>query len=581
MADVSNLVSGAQEGAGAPAPQASGAAQPGLDPSAMDLMKKFLSSPQQHIQAPPIRQPGLGKRIGENVGFAALNMFVPFLGGAVQRAVKQDRESQINGALNTLQAIDHELEMAQYISGGDTKKRDDYLNKSPRLQAIFADKKIRKQLQKVFGTDLLNPEKQNTVWHEAIKRHVELKKGSEAIKMLHSKVQEAQQPQGQGQPQQEGQGGPPQDIAKTVQGLPMKADMPDPKKLDELQLALSRQKQIDRERYDIKQGTVGDTLGKWYAFDKDHPDKPAIPITDKQGQQVGAPNTAGLRSEVNIGKVWFAGGKPSGVHIKDPKTGMVHPGIPGDPGWNDAATAHLLKANQDWALAQAAQDKRAGIRAAAYNKFRVSPVLAKKDIPELGLKRGELGMASYFDISQHPDWFAPAAGGASAMAKEQVFQDIYFNMQNVREAAGNLKTGFSMGQRAKLLVASGTTDPEHMISALITSGALGKLEEDQVNYLTAIASLQENAMAMRTVQGLGQGSDMTRKAILRVVPGPGSPNVAIINRQIDLLQGSLSRLEKGVPKVLDKEIEKDKDKNIEDKLNKVLDQLEGKKDEKN
>jgi hypothetical protein len=243
-----------QSGAPAPQPQAQGGGG-SIDPQQAEAMKKWFSQSHQSLQPPPVKQPGLGKKIAENVGFGVLNAFVPFVGGGIQRAVKQDRENEIAKAMYTYNIMMDRYERYQYLSGGDKQKFDQMINQDPQLQAIYSDKKIRKQLQKVFGTDLLNPDKQNTVWHEGLKRVLKEKEAFEKVKQLHDKMQEfekrqppanasSQQPPpqqdqggGQGSPQP-GQGQQGQDIAGLMNRLPQHTSMPDPKQLEETSLAI-------------------------------------------------------------------------------------------------------------------------------------------------------------------------------------------------------------------------------------------------------------------------------------------------------------------------------------------------------
>lgn len=208
----------------------------GVDPQTIQLLQHLqqqVATPRRKIVAPPVTSKAKHGSMVQNIGLNALSMFVPFVGAAVQKSVKANREEQINQALNTLGAINDELEMADYIAGGDPAKRDEYLNSSPRLQAIFSDKKIAKQLSKVFGGDLLNPEKQNTVFHEAISRHIRLKGEANKMRELRSMVEQQAAVDATTQmlsPQQPKPETPKDQlsIAQKVGTLPMRLEQPDP-----------------------------------------------------------------------------------------------------------------------------------------------------------------------------------------------------------------------------------------------------------------------------------------------------------------------------------------------------------------
>jgi len=61
--------------------------------------------------------------------------------------------------------------------------------------------------------------------------------------------------------------------------------------------------------------------------------------------------------------------------------------------------------------------------------------------------------------------------------------------------------------------------------------------------------LTENAMAMRSVLGAGQGSEDLRNAIIRTLPGVMSPDKKYAQKQLDLFEKTLDRLKKGVPQM--------------------------------
>jgi hypothetical protein len=84
---------------------------------------------------------------------------------------------------------------------------------------------------------------------------------------------------------------------------------------------------------------------------------------------------------------------------------------------------------------------------------------------------------------------------------------------------------------------------------LIASGALGSLTPDQQDFLIATRQLAENAMAMRTILGAGQGSEDMRNAIRQTLPGLLTPDRSMALRQLDAFDKTINRLHRGVPKV--------------------------------
>jgi len=180
---------------------------------------------------------------------------------------------------------------------------------------------------------------------------------------------------------------------------------------------------------------------------------------------------------------------------------------------------------------------------------RVWAYMSTREYPVIDKNTGEMSYATPSQIQSGANNYAPVSGGQQAMARTAVMDDIQFNINNTREAVGNLKNGFDTKQRAQIAILLMSTDPHSAMSTFIDSDVAKTLTADQVDYVTALASLQENAMALRSVAGMGQGSDDLRAAIMRAIPGPGTPTTEYANRQLDLFQGTLNRLRKGIPKV--------------------------------
>jgi hypothetical protein len=92
-------------------------------------------------------------------------------------------------------------------------------------------------------------------------------------------------------------------------------------------------------------------------------------------------------------------------------------------------------------------------------------------------------------------------------------------------------------------------DPHAALDQLVASGALGTLSDDQWNFLVATRQLAEQAMAMRTTLGAGQGSDQVRAAIEATLPSLLTPDKAKALAQLDAFDKTLARLRRGIPKV--------------------------------
>lgn len=446
----------------------------------------------------------------------------------VQNAVQQHKQKQLNEATGmwmTLQAAHDRLTMTNQVNPDGTVD----LMKDPMAAAILTDPKKMKNMAKAFQVDMMNPEKTN-VYAEGLKKAMKLDKSGKMIKMLKGLVGKGVKPQmGPEQNQQMGS-----EIGKKVEGMVSPNSGGNQAQMAEMMRIAEEDKRTEimgREKYDFKQG-VNPTTGKpeWMAFDKTNPSQPGKPM-QIEGQDIGAPPKA----TASIGKPVLVEGKPVAI------VGESGAKYPGDKDWTDDDTKHYAAANKGWADAEAAKQKLAGIRASTYIQSREYGVY--------DTKTGKLAMLNPAQINKDPERYTPAAGGAAAITKEAVFGDLYYNADNVEEAAKNLKHGFDNKDRALAIMALRSNDPTNSVSTYLSSVAQGHLKPDQIDYITALASLQENAMAMRSVAGLGAGSDMLREQISRTVPSAGTPNLPYVQRQLKLFRGTAQRLEKGVPLV--------------------------------
>ena len=84
---------------------------------------------------------------------------------------------------------------------------------------------------------------------------------------------------------------------------------------------------------------------------------------------------------------------------------------------------------------------------------------------------------------------------------------------------------------------------------MITSKIGQVLTPEQQTYLVRLATLNENAMAMRQVLGAGQGSDDVRRAIRATIPNAATPSKSYAFEQLDRFEKVLDRLGRGVLKV--------------------------------
>jgi hypothetical protein len=131
-----------------------------------------------------------------------------------------------------------------------------------------------------------------------------------------------------------------------------------------------------------------------------------------------------------------------------------------------------------------------------------------------------------------------------AMGRQALISDIRRAATNVR---GNLKVlDSNLFDRAKLGAA--LADPNSTAGQFLQAFPRAAEDEKTQQFVSDLYSLREQAMAMRSVLGAGQGSEDLRRAILQTLPGVGSPSSGFGEKQINNLMQALDTLEKGVPK---------------------------------
>jgi hypothetical protein len=181
--------------------------------------------------------------------------------------------------------------------------------------------------------------------------------------------------------------------------------------------------------------------------------------------------------------------------------------------------------------------------------IRTAPQMLNRFTPAINTGTGQLVLATPEMLHAAPaGTYIPATQGGASMSKESAFADIEFNTKNTEEAIRNLKTPLDTRTRAQILTAMRSTDPKRAFDQLLSSEFTANLSDDQIDLVTSVAAMTENAMALRAIQGLGQGSDELRSAITKMIPSfaPASKELAL--RQLEIFRGTVDRAKQGVPK---------------------------------
>jgi hypothetical protein len=173
--------------------------------------------------------------------------------------------------------------------------------------------------------------------------------------------------------------------------------------------------------------------------------------------------------------------------------------------------------------------------------------------PAIDKETGQITWTTALEEELNPGKTIPLPGGYKAATAEQTFADIKLNSQTVRNALEALGDDpLTWNQRA--LLSAALTEPKTVGGLkeawgnFINSDVAANLSDKQQDYVTALYVLTENAMALRSVQGLGSGSDQLRGAIHDMLPGARTPSKGYAIRQLDLFDRMVDTVAAGVPK---------------------------------
>ena len=217
--------------------------------------------------------------------------------------------------------------------------------------------------------------------------------------------------------------------------------------------------------------------------------------------------------------------------------------VPADypKGKNDPA---YREADRKWGeQAEALKNQEAGAagaaRGAGYNATRPVQVLVPQP---------DGTMASVYMTAGQAEaaGFSTSAGGTKALSQTAQFNDINNAIDKVDEALNKAgKSTWNADQVAKLSLAMRETDPTLMRDEIANLAASG-LTPEQQDLVTWLQQLNERALSLRNIAGMGQGSDTVRGAIQKALPSitSGSPEMA--HKQLAALKNMVENLRQGI-----------------------------------
>jgi hypothetical protein len=215
------------------------------------------------------------------------------------------------------------------------------------------------------------------------------------------------------------------------------------------------------------------------------------------------------------------------------------------PTWTPQDQAVFAPALKAWKEGQIGAEQRqtrvAQARADAFGRIRLYPVMDAQ---------GNLRMATPAQVNANPDQYAPAGPAVTARNRASLFGEIDTTAGMVDDAIKEMgDEGFDATSRAQIALVLRDSDPKSAVSTFMSSVAAATLTPAQIDYVTALASMQESALSLRSLGGIGAGSDLVRGAIIRMIPGAGTPSRAFAERQMKVVRAEVNALRKAVPKL--------------------------------
>lgn len=144
-----------------------------------------------------------------------------------------------------------------------------------------------------------------------------------------------------------------------------------------------------------------------------------------------------------------------------------------------------------------------------------------------------------------PGRYVQSTISAPTMQRQATFTEIQNAVDQAKDAIPKL-ANLDAGSRIEMANALADESGGRM-STFLNGAVQSTMTPEQRSAVIAIKNLNESALALRSVQGMGQGSDTMRHAIISTLPGATSANVPYMMDQLKTFERSLQILHKGTP----------------------------------
>lgn len=537
-------------------PSFSGAPVPGVpaaqqDPNAkaqqiLEMLKQVAQRKQVANTAVPSAIPAGGdmqaaRSLGMNTAWPSAwshTRALAMIGAGIKNAVKQQKENQLlkaEGDWTYLQSSLNELYSAQQSGDPEAIKAA-----QAKVDVTLTDPKKLKNMAKALNQDWLNPEK-TTVYGEALKKVTAKQQQADAqnqqkqvaaqkLKQMFMKVLGEKQKLQLSLDEQKRMAAEIQAKAPTTQGAL------DPKVAAETMRAeaeLIKAVKSSPEKYKFQAVKDKDGSEKIVALDQTDPTKPYIEVKSSSGEKV----TPGGKHYQNEGKLEIVNGIPTGR--------VMHGGQyirPGQSGYTPDDKAAVDLAMNAQGLGDKEKEKLASIRGASYAASRA----ANTPIAVTDNETGESTYATMLDVARNPSKYVAPGESEKIAARDSVHRSLTANFGALGKDLDKLPNGLDTETQATVALALRSDNPGVLETLLVNKVKQGAPDE-VLRYITDMKAMQEDILVLRNVGGMGQGSDMMRAAMMRLIPGPGSSSVKEAKMQMEAAQRTSESLFKGRP----------------------------------
>jgi len=514
-----------------PAAQVSEMAKKIMATLAQNSQRKQFAGTPQPIPVPGQQDPNAARQIGMNTANPhawGKQRLMAVLATSIQNATnrkKQEKVLKAEADWTYMSSALNELYAAQ--AANDPKAA---AAAQAKVDVVLGDDKKRKQMQEALMQDWLEPSK-TKVYGDALKsvaaktdqqaqQDQKKQQAATGLKAMFQKLMGKQQQQPQLTPEQH------QQMVREIQAKAPTATTGGTSVKDELDAAnaVERLARAEKElraapdKYDYKVIKQKDGSEIIVAADKTDPTKPYIELKSASGDTA----KPGEKKYVDEGKLEVIGGLPTGRVKHGGK--YINPGQDGYTKEDEKAIDLAMNAQ---GLSQKQKEKLVNLRAQATAADRAAFVFHNV----VNKQTGEVGEVSALEMAKNPSLYGGASEQEKISARDSVHESLNTNFKALGDSLDKLPNGLDTETQVLLKKALSEDNPG-LIDTLLVNEVKANASDELLQYITNIKLMQEDVMTLRSVGGMGAGSDSMRHAMVQTIPGAGTGSVREAKMQI-------------------------------------------------